>query len=500
MPIPKVAIVGRPNVGKSSLFNWLVGKRLAIVDDVAGITRDRMTRVIDEEGVYLELVDTGGIGINDVDNLSDEIEQQIAYGIEEADVLLFMVDARDGLTVLDQTIAKRLRELDKPLVLVANKCDAPKFDIAAEEFSRFGMGSPIKVSAEQKHGRDRLLEAILSVLPNSDEEEFIGEPEMKIAIVGRRNVGKSTFVNTLTNSPRMIVSEVAGTTRDSVDVRFEMDGKTFIAIDTPGLKRSRSVRTDVDFYSTHRAQRSIRHADVILMFFDGSQRLSKVDKQLVHYIQEQNKPVIMVVNKWDLLAEHMPTEQWSEYLREQFPSLWYAPIAFITGQSGRNVKKLIGHAQMLFKQSLERVTTADLNKLIRAAIQKHPAPLHNNKRPKIYYATQVGIRPPTLVLMCNDPKAFQPSYVTYLKSVLHDQLSFGEIPIRLFLQKRESAPASEADDSSDSLGTESRKKRPEVTADPDNPNVFYVEGESDESAWEPWNPSDDDVVEWEDEQ
>lgn len=499
MPIPKVAIVGRPNVGKSSLFNWLVGKRLAIVDDVAGITRDRMTRIIEEEGHYIELVDTGGIGINDVDDLSEEIEQQIQYGIEEADVLVFMVDAREGLTVLDQTIAKRLREMDKPIVLVANKCDAPKFDVAAEEFNRFGMGSPIKVSAEQKHGRDLLLEGIIQQLPDTTEEEFVGEPEMKIAIVGRRNVGKSTFVNTLTDSPRMIVSEVAGTTRDSVDVRFEMDGKTFIAIDTPGLKRSRAVRTDVDFYSTHRAQRSIRHADVVLMFFDGSQRLSKVDKQLVHYIQEHNKPVIMVVNKWDLMAEHMPTEQWSEYLREQFPSLWYAPIAFITGQSGRNVKKLIGHAQMLFKQSLERITTADLNRLIRAALLKHPPPIHNNKRPKVFYATQVGIRPPTLVLMCNDPKSFQASYITYLKSVLHDQLSFGEIPIRLFLQKRASAPVDSDSESNDVKENGSTKRGPQVTADPENPNVFYVEGESDETAWEPWDPSEDDVVDWEEE-
>ncbi|MCA9105435.1 MAG: ribosome biogenesis GTPase Der [Planctomycetales bacterium] len=494
MSIPKVAIVGRPNVGKSSLFNWLVGKRLAIVDDVAGITRDRMTRVIQEEGHYLELVDTGGIGINDVDNLSDEIEQQIQYGIQEADLLVFMVDAREGLTVLDETIAQRLRATNKPMLLVANKCDAPKFDVAAEEFSRFGLGSPLKVSAEQKIGRDDLLEGIIEALPEMIEDEFLGEPEMKVAIVGRRNVGKSTFVNTLTNSPRMIVSEVAGTTRDSVDVRFEMDGKTFIAIDTPGLKRSRAVKSDVDFYSTHRAQRSIRHADVVLMFFDGSQRLSKVDKQLVHYIQEHNKPVILVVNKWDLLSEHMPTEQWSDYLREQFPSLWYAPIAFVTGQSGRNVKKLLSHAQMLFKQSLERITTGELNRLIQAAMRKHPAPLYHNKRPKIYFATQVGIRPPTVVLMCNDPNSFQPSYVKYLSSVLHDQLSFGEIPIRLFLQKRTSEPPREP-------GAEApaAPAGPRVTADPDNPNVYYVEGESDEGAWEPWDPSMDEVVDWEDE-
>ena len=295
MSIPQVAIIGRPNVGKSSLFNWLVGKRLAIVDDVAGITRDRMTRIIEESGHYLELVDTGGIGINDVDDLTSEIEQQIQFGIDEADLLLLLVDSRDGLTPLDETIAQRLRQTGKPLLLVANKCDSPQHDLAAAEFQRLGLGDPVKVSALQRIGREELWDRLLPLVPPADEDPT--EPEMKVAIVGRRNVGKSTFVNTLTNSERMIVSDVAGTTRDSVDVRFEMDGKTFIAIDTPGLRRSRSVRTDVDWYSTHRAQRSIRHADVVLMFFDASQRLSKVDKQLVHYIEEHHKPVIMVVNR-----------------------------------------------------------------------------------------------------------------------------------------------------------------------------------------------------------
>lgn len=495
MSIPQVAIIGRPNVGKSSLFNWLVGRRLAIVDDVAGITRDRMTRIIEEQGRYFELCDTGGIGINDVDDLTAEIEQQIQFGIEEADSLILLVDARDGLTPLDETIAGRLRATGKPLMLVANKCDSPRHDVAAEEFCRLGLGNPIKVSALQKLGRDEFVDRLCEVVPVLDEEDGgLVEPEMKIAIVGRRNVGKSTFVNTLTDSPRMIVSEVAGTTRDSVDVRFEMDGKTFIAIDTPGLRRSRSVRTDIDWYSTHRAQRSIRHADVVLMFFDGSQRLSKVDKQLVHYIQEHHKPVILVVNKWDLMAEHMPTQSWSDYLREQFPNLWHVPIAFITGKEGRNVRKLLSHAQMLFRQSRSRISTGELNRLLRVAIDKHPPHAVSNKRPKIYFATQVGIRPPTLVFMCNEPRAFAPSYVKYLRSFLHDQLEFGEVPIRIFLQKRSSTPRPEGE----AEGKERTEQRPLVRTDPDDPNVIYVEGQSDEEAWEPWNPDSDDVIEMED--
>lgn len=437
MSLPQVAIVGRPNVGKSSLFNWLAGRRLAIVDDVAGVTRDRMTYLLEEEGRYFEIVDTGGIGINDVDELDEEIEQQINFGIEQADMLLFMVDAQDGRTTLDDEIAKRLRSVGKPTLLVANKCDNSRLEQAAVDFNRLGYGTPIIVSAKARRNRDELVDAILETLPEGEiDESEIREPEMKVAIVGRRNVGKSTFINTMLQSDRMIVSEVAGTTRDSVDVRFEMDGKTFLAIDTPGLRRGKSVRTDIDFYGTHRAQRSIRRADVVLMFFDASSRISKVDRQLCNYIADEHKPCILVVNKWDLMAEHMATERWSDYLRDNFPSLWNVPIAFITGASGRNCRKLLNHTQMLFKQSLSRVSTGELNRLIKKALQHQPPPVSKRRRPKIYYATQIGVQPPTFVLFCNDPDSFPPTYRRYLKSVLHDQLEFGEVPLRLFIQEK----------------------------------------------------------------
>ena len=203
----------------------------------------------------------------------------------------------------------------------------------------------------------------------------------------------------------MIVSEVPGTTRDSVDVRFELDGKAFVAIDTPGFRRGKSISTDVDFYSRHRAQRSIRRADVVLLFFDATQRISKVDKQLCDYIAQQYKPCMFVVNKWDLTAGSIPTEKWVAYLRDSFRTMWYVPIAFITGQTGKNVKAMLNHAQMLFRQSCERVPTRQLNKLVRAALEKNEPPLHRNRRPKVYYATQVAAQPPTIVLFCNDPKA-----------------------------------------------------------------------------------------------
>lgn len=437
MGVPQVAIIGRPNVGKSSLFNWLARKRLAIVDDKAGVTRDRVTFLMCEHDRYFDLVDTGGIGIEDDDNLTAEVEQQIQFAIDQADVILFVVDTRSGILPLDEEVAKRLRYIDKPILLVANKADHEMIDSQADEFYKLGRGKLIRVSTLQNRNRQDLLDMIVARLPaEADETADVAEPTMKLTIVGRRNVGKSTFVNTLACAERMIVSEIPGTTRDSVDVRFELDGKTFIAIDTPGLRRNRSVRTDIDFYSMHRAQRSIRRADVVLLFFDGSQRISKVDKQLCKYITDEYKPCVFVVNKWDLMAHQMPTERWVQYLRDTFQTMWYVPIAFITGQAGKNVKALLNHAQNLFQQSLDRVPTSQLNKLLRKALERHPPPLHHGRAGKIYYATQVGIQPPTLVLICNDPKAFSAHYKRYLLGVFRDQLDIGEVPIKLYLQRR----------------------------------------------------------------
>jgi GTPase len=438
MPVPQVVIVGRPNVGKSSILNWMAGRRISIVDDKAGVTRDRIAYLMEERGRFFELVDTGGIGIIDDDNLSKQVEEQIETAIDSADVILFVVDTRTGVMALDEQVAKRLRYVDKPIICVANKADADTLDSQADEFYKLGRGKLIKVSTQQNRNKHILLNMILERLPEvtAEEEEAAEEPVMKMAIVGRRNTGKSTFINTLTQAERVIVSEIAGTTRDSIDVRFELDGKTFMAIDTPGVRRTKSVKTDIDFYSLHRAQRSIRRADVVLLFFDCTSRLSKVDKQLCQYIGDNFRPCIFVVNKWDLLYGQMPTERWVTYLRDNFPTMWHVPIAFITGETGKNVKALLNHAQMLYKQSLDRVSTSELNRLVRAAMKKTPPPMFGSFRPKVYYATQVGIQPPTLVLMCNEPKAFQPAYRRYLLSVFRDFLKFGEVPIKLYLKKR----------------------------------------------------------------
>jgi GTPase len=296
----------------------------------------------------------------------------------------------------------------------------------------------LRVSVKENRGKDELLDEIFQRLPEpAPGEAQPVEPVMKVAIVGRRNTGKSTLVNTLAQAERMIVSEVPGTTRDSVDVRFELDGKAFIAIDTPGFRRKKSIGSDVDFYGTHRAQRSIRRADVSLLFFDAGQRISKVDKQLCDYIAQQYKPCIFVVNKWDLMADTMPTEKWVTYLRDTFRSMWYVPIAFITGQSGKNVKALLNHAQMLFKQCRGRVGTSPLNKLLQGALEQNPPPDYQGRRAKILYATQVATQPPTIVLFCNEPKALTAQYQRYLLGAFRDKLEFSEVPIKLYIRRRQ---------------------------------------------------------------
>lgn len=435
MPVPQVAIVGRPNVGKSSLFNWLARRRLAIVDDYEGVTRDRMTTLIESNDRFFELIDTGGMGIEDPDDLTADVRRQIEMAINSADVILLVVDSQSGLMPLDDLVAERLRGVERPVILIANKCDQEHQDIHADEFHRLGRGHLLCVSTTQNRNREDLLQLIVDRLPEPNEET-VESPRMKLAIVGRRNVGKSTFVNTLSEADRMIVSEVPGTTRDSVDVHFEMDGQTFIAIDTPGLRKRKSQRTDLEFYGTHRAQRSIRRADVVLIFFDATETVSKVDKQLMGYVIENHKPCIFVINKWDQLHGAMPTDRWVRYIRGQFPTLAYAPIAFITGQTGKNVKALLNHSTMLFKQARERVSTGLLNRIIRAAVDAHQPPLYQNRRPKILYATQVATEPPTIVLMVSEPKAFGKDYRRYLLNVLRDHLPYGEVPIKLYLQSR----------------------------------------------------------------
>lgn len=435
MAFPVVAIVGRPNVGKSSLFNMLAGRRISIVDPTAGVTRDRVSTILEAHGRHFELVDTGGMGVVDVDQLSEDVERQIRIAIDLASVVIFVVDIREGAVPLDQMVAERLRAVNKPTIFVANKADDEHLDDAMSELFRLGYGEPLLVSANSKRGQDVLVSRILDLLPAATDETP-ADVSLKLAIVGRRNVGKSTFINSIAREDRVIVSEVAGTTRDSIDVRFERDGKTYLAIDTAGVRKKGKLANDIEFYSLHRAQRSIRRADVVLHFFDARMRIGRVDKQLAEYVVEENKPCIFVVNKWDLVRHAMETEKMAEYIRKVFPMLDHVPIAFVTAKSGKNTFRVFNLAQQLHKQAGERIPTGELNRIIRMAIEANAPPVRNNKQGKIFYAAQVGVHPPTIALVTNGPDTFDQTYIRYLIKVLRDQGPFGEVSIKVLVRNK----------------------------------------------------------------
>lgn len=439
MAIPNVAIVGRPNVGKSSLFNWLTGRRVAIVDPTAGVTRDRVSQLIEEQDRYFELTDTGGMGITDSDGLTEDVERQIRHAVAEAELILFVVDAHDGVAPLDELVLERLRAEGKQILLVANKCDNPRWQTQATgEFARFGL-PPILVSVSAGMGKDELLGAVVAALPPC--EERVAEPTMKLAIVGKTNVGKSTFINFLADEERMIVSEVPGTTRDSVDVRFEHQGRSFVAIDTAGVRKNAQWKDNVAYYSHLRAKETIRRADVVLLFFDAGTEIGRIEKQLSRAIVENFKPCVLVVNKWDLMREKkVTTGEFNEYLDSVFRDLTYAPRAFVTAKTGKNAWKLVELAESLFKQASERVPTARLNKVFQEAMAKAAPKAKKGRHGRIFYASQIEVRPPTLVAFCNDPDLFDTSYQRFLLNFCRERLPFGEVPIRLILRSRETKP------------------------------------------------------------
>jgi len=444
MALPIVAIVGRPNVGKSSLLNALARRRISIVEPTAGVTRDRVSTIVEMDERYFELVDTGGYGIEDHDDLTEHVEGQINLALEQARVVLFVVDVREGITPLDKEMARLLRPHPQRVLLVANKTDVAALEAAAGELFALGFGEPICVSALHGRNRSGLVERILEELSGMDTQPP-AEAIMKLAVVGKRNVGKSTFINSLAGEDRVIVSEVPGTTRDAVDVRFERDGRTFIAIDTAGLrKKGRMTSENIEFYSYTRAMRSVRRADVVLLFIDAEANVSQVDKKLANYIVEQNKPCILVVNKWDLALDRADTEQYGDYLTRVLPGLDYAPLSFITARDGKNVQSLLDLAGELYKQDRAQITTAQLNKALKAITdQRVPSARRKVGFPRIYYGTQVAGSPVTLLLFVNNPSVFDENYQRFLVNRMRDLLPFAEVPIRLLVRhhhQREAIP------------------------------------------------------------
>jgi len=439
MGLPTVAIVGRPNVGKSSLLNALAGEMISIVEPTAGVTRDRVSTFIEREEKYFELIDTGGYGIVDSDQLSGHIEGQIFQAITTANLVIFMTDVRDGVTPLDEKIAQLLRKHELDVIGVANKADNAKMFPAAGEFSRLGFGDFLCISAQNNLNKSVLLDTIFEKLADNESMGAPPAPVMKIAMVGKRNAGKSSMVNAIAGSERVIVSEIPGTTRDAVDVRIEKDGQTIIVIDTAGVRKKAKMADNIEFYSYVRATRSIQRADVVWLLIDATLALSQVDKRLARQIAEEHKSCIIVVNKWDLAKDSAATGDYEEYLTAMLPSLKYAPIAFTTATAGKNVQAVLDLSAELFKQSNTRISTGRLNKAFEIIRDERTGARRSGTAwPRVYYATQIATNPVTILMFVNNPKLFDENFLRYMASRLQVLLPIGEVPVRLYARSHRS--------------------------------------------------------------
>jgi GTP-binding protein len=425
-------------VGKSSLLNALAGQMISIVDPTAGVTRDRVSTFIGKDDRYFELIDTGGYGVVDSDRLSDHIEQQILQAIESAQLVLFMVDIRDGLVPLDKKIARLLRKNDLDVIGVANKADTARLFPAAAEFSKLGFGEFLCISAKNNINKNVLLDKIFDKLASLELGEP-AKPAMKIAIVGKRNSGKSTLVNAMVGSERVIVSETPGTTRDAVDVRFEKDGKTIVVIDTAGIRKKSKIADSIEFYSYVRATRSIRRADVVLFLIDATTAVSQVDKKLARFITEEYKSCIIIINKWDLAKDAATSDDYEDYLTKSLPGLRYAPIAFTTATKAKNVQSVLDLTAEIFKQTTTPIPTAKLNKAfeivkaesVGATKRRKSAKAGKAGWPKIYYATQIAVNPITILMFVNKPQLFEENFRRFIAGRLRELLPVEEVPIRL---------------------------------------------------------------------
>jgi GTP-binding protein len=432
MALPVVAIIGRPNVGKSSLLNALAGEMISIVEPTAGVTRDRVSTFIGRNDKYFELIDTGGYGIVDSDQLSEHIERQILQAITTANIVVFMVDIRDGLVPLDVKIAQLLRKYNLNVIGVANKADTARMFPMAGEFTKLGFGEFLCISATENLNKAVLLDMIFDRLKSMDT----GRPAdsiMKIAIVGKRNAGKSSIVNAMVGSERVIVSEIPGTTRDSIDVRFEKDGKTITVIDTAGVRKIGKMANSIEFYSYVRVKRTIGRADVVMFMIDATVPISQVDKKLAKVIEEEYKTCIIVVNKWDLAKDQASSDDYLKYLTKVLPGLKFAPIAFTTATESKNIQSVLDLATELFKQATTWIPTPKLNDAFEKIKEERTAGGSQGKkgRPKLYYAAQIAINPITILTFVNKPELFEENYRKFLINRLRSLLPVEEVPIRL---------------------------------------------------------------------
>lgn len=436
MAKPIVAIVGRPNVGKSTLFNIFANSRISIVEDTPGVTRDRLYATAEWLDHEFMMVDTGGIEIMNADAIAVSIRQQAQIAIKEADVILFVCDARAGITTEDADVARLLRQSKKPIVLAVNKADSPKQEMNTFEFYNLGIGDPIAVSASNHLGLGDLLDAVVAKFPADkmagDLEE---EDEIKVALIGRPNVGKSSIFNALVGEERSIVSDIAGTTRDAIDTPVVRNGQKYLFIDTAGMRRKAKVDEPIEKYSVMRSLRAVDRSDVVLMVFDAVEGVTEQDKRIVGYAHEAGKAVILVVNKWDLYEkDNSSTLRYTETLRKELVFLQYAPVVFVSAVTKQRIHRLPEVISYVAEQNAMRIATSILNQVIEDAVAINPPPTEKGKRLKILYVTQVKIKPPTFVIFVNEPEIMHFSYQRYLENKLREAFGFEGTPIQMIIR------------------------------------------------------------------
>ena len=443
--LPRVAIVGRPNVGKSTLANRLSGSRVSIVEPTSGVTRDRVAVPARLRGPWgerwVEVIDTGGIGVVDRDDLGPLVEEQVGNALASAQAVLFLVDVRDGLTPLDRRVADLLRGSPIPVLLVVNKTEGERLAWDVDAFRALGMpADPVGISAQNGDGVAELRERLLELLPHAPEARpgAGASPSLSIAVVGRRNAGKSTLINALAHEPRMIVSEVPGTTRDAVDVVLERDGETLVVIDTAGVRKRGRIDDAVDFFSQARSKKTIRRADVVVLLFDVTRRISGIEKALAKYAVDRHKPVVLAANKWDLATGRSP-EEFRRYLDSNLPWLPFAPICFLSARDGWNVEETLALCRDLGRQAQRRVSTGELNRVLERALEAR-GPTRSGHRVRVRYATQAEAAPPTFVLFVNDKRLVGRAYLRYLENRLREGLGFPEVPVRVVLRDQRAVP------------------------------------------------------------
>jgi GTP-binding protein len=436
MSKPIVAIVGRPNVGKSTLFNRVAKKRVSIVEDIPGVTRDRI--YIDAEWLNREftMIDTGGIEIETTDKILTEMRHQAKLAIDEADVILFVVDGKTGLTSADEEVAAILRHTRKPVFLAVNKIDSIKNTQDIYEFYNLGLGEPVPISAANAMNLGDLLDKVVEAMPK--ESEFAEEEDViKVAFIGRPNVGKSSLVNALLGENRVIVSDIPGTTRDAIDTHYEQDGSKFILIDTAGMRRKAKIDMPVERFSVIRSLRAVDRADVVLMLIDAVDGVTEQDKKIAGYAHEAGKGIVLVVNKWDLVEKDSKTTlRYTETIRSELAFMQYAPIVFISALTKQRVNRVSELIKYVAEQHAMRVATSVLNQVIEDATAINPPPSDRGKRLKVYFSTQPSVKPPTFVLFVNDPEIMHFSYLRYLENKLREAFGFEGTPIHLVVRGR----------------------------------------------------------------